>query len=267
MTADAASFTSSSDERFQIGEVISKTFVALRKRLPFLLLLAAICVFVPAVISGVINYKFNAAMGTINFPWDAFSYHVNPAGLINWNWFLSFLLVVSGNLFLEAAVVGTVVSDFEDRSAPLLLSAWRHILPLFGIFVSVYVFCVISGVLLIIPAIILLLMFSVAGPVRVAEGRGVFGSIQRSRELTRGFRWKILLLVILYYVGVAVVDAIVGAVKMLIHVPNEIWAISVGPAIGAMLILVGTVGLAVTYAGLRSAKEGGSASDVAAAFA
>jgi hypothetical protein len=110
-------------------------------------------------------------------------------------------------------------------------------------------------------------MFSVAGPVRVAEGRGVFGSIQRSRELTRGFRWKILLLVILYYVGVAVVDAIVGAVKMLIHVPNEIWAISVGPAIGAMLILVGTVGLAVTYAGLRSAKEGGSASDVAAAFA
>jgi hypothetical protein len=174
---------------------------------------------------------------------------------------------MAGSLYLQAAVVGVVAAETEGRASPPWAAAWRHILPLFGIFIVVYVACCVASILLIVPGIILGLAFSVAGPVRVAEGRGVFGSIQRSRDLTRGLRWKILLIMILFFIAEVLVSVIVGVIKVVLHVPTEIWAISVTPAVAMVLALVRTVGLAVIYTGLRAAKEGGGAVQVAEAFA
>jgi hypothetical protein len=256
-----------SPPRLDIGSLISRTVAVIQRNLATFVLLAVIFAFIPGVISGAVNYKVNSTtMSSMNFVWDAFTHRVNPASAFNSNVLWLTLLSGVGTLFLEAAVVGAVVANLDGRAAPSLASVWPHILPLAGIFIVVYLAFLVGLVLLVVPGVILGLAFSVAGPVRVAEGRGVFGSIQRSRDLTRGMRWKILLLFVLFFVAELLVGTLAGAVKVALHVPMEMWAISVAPAINAAVRLIGTVGLAVIYVGLRAAKEGGSASDVAAAF-
>jgi hypothetical protein len=54
-----------------------------------------------------------------------------------------------------------------------------------------YIGIVLGTVLLIVPGIILFTMWSVALPANTVERTGILGSLARSRELTRGRRWRV----------------------------------------------------------------------------
>jgi hypothetical protein len=76
---------------------------------------------------------------------------------------------------------------------------------LFGIGVG------IGFILVIIPGLILLTIWSVVAPVTVLERPGVFAAFGRSRELVRGNGWRVFGVIVVVFLAVAVISIIVGA--------------------------------------------------------
>jgi len=126
--------------------------------------------------------------------------------------------------------------------------------------------------LLVIPVVMLFMTWSMGTPVCVVERLGPFRSLGRSRELTKGHRWKILGLFFLTMIPAVIIGAIVGAALGVILV--------LGPAGGFGPAVTQTIGLAwnamwtaffaviivVTYHDLRVAKEGIDTEQIAAVF-
>ena len=67
----------------------------------------------------------------------------------------------------------------------------------------------IGFILIIIPGLILLTIWSVVVPVEVLEHRGIFGSFGRSRELVRGNGWNVFGVIVIVWVVTAVISILV----------------------------------------------------------
>lgn len=132
-------------------------------------------------------------------------------------------------------------------------------------------------ILLIVPGVLLLVRWQVAGPARVIEGPGLREALRRSAVLTNGHRGAILGLFALYCLAIATQSGVSG----LLSLPDAISfgsafqmkieplyiAKAVAAAVLTQLLAIAssTVG-AVTYAELRRTKEGGLTDDIAALF-
>ena len=68
----------------------------------------------------------------------------------------------------------------------------------------------IGFVLIIIPGLILLTIWSVVVPVEVLEHRGILGSFGRSRELVRGNGWNVFGVIVIVWVLVFVISELRG---------------------------------------------------------
>jgi hypothetical protein len=120
----------------------------------------------------------------------------------------------------------------------------------------------------------LYLMWSVATSVCVVEQLGPFRSMGRSRELTKGHRWKIFGLILLTVIPAGIVGLIVSAVAVgalgtVMGLPSAL----VGPLGQVVGLLWGAVWKAfyvilavVIYHDLRVAKEGVDTEKIAAVF-
>ena len=71
----------------------------------------------------------------------------------------------------------------------------------------------IGLVLLIVPGLFLLTIWSVTAPVVVLERTGVFAAFTRSRELVRGNGWQVLAVILVVFVGLAVVSTLAAIVS------------------------------------------------------
>jgi hypothetical protein len=78
---------------------------------------------------------------------------------------------------------------------------------LFGIGVA------IGFVLIIIPGLYLLTIWSVTAPVVVLERAGVLEAFTRSRDLVRGNGWSVFAVILVVFVGLAVVSALAAIVS------------------------------------------------------
>ncbi|HEY2049895.1 MAG TPA: hypothetical protein VGH03_11160 [Caulobacteraceae bacterium] len=171
-------------------------------------------------------------------------------------------------IFFHAAVASEVIREVEgpDAARPWSM-AWRQILPLIGIAIVVGFLAILGTILLVVPGILVALALCVAFPVRIAERRGVFASIQRSRDLTRGYRWRIFLAFLAYVAALLVLEMVMGVLHLMLPISSTSWMVEVTPFVSGVTSLVGAVGVAVIYCELRAAKEGARPTDVAAAFA
>ncbi|MEA2152923.1 MAG: hypothetical protein QOI18_1156, partial [Solirubrobacteraceae bacterium] len=104
------------------------------------------------------------------------------------------LSLVATTLF--TGMVVELVSDIQDgrrdHSAGELLRAATPVLGqliLVGIVAGIGI--VIGFLLIIVPGLILITIWSVAAPVVVLERPGVFAALGRSRELVRGNGWQV----------------------------------------------------------------------------
>ena len=126
---------------------------------------------------------------------------------------------------------------------------------------------VVVGLLaFVFPGLALATMLWVALPSAAVEHRGLVGALQRSFELTRGYRLRILcLLMVFLALGIAVEFAIGLASSFL--VPGGLGFLAVAKQIGAILIsgLVGSVA-AVSYYDLRTLREGAASRAITQAF-
>jgi hypothetical protein len=191
----------------------------------------------------------------------------------------STLLAAFLAIVLNALAQGTVLyGAFEvmrGRPVDLAESAkvgLRRFFPIVGIAIVVSLLAWLGLLLLIFPGVMLYMMWFVATPVCVVERAGVFRSMGRSRELTKGHRWKLFGLSLLVFIPAMIVGGIVGAVIVSggAAAVNSVLASTVGKIINLIWSAVWTAFLAilvvVTYHDLRVAKEGVDTDEIAAVF-
>lgn len=137
----------------------------------------------------------------------------------------SVFVSLAGIFWLQGALV-TAIEDVRDGKADLSIGeTLAHVRPrlntlaLAGILAALGI--TVGFILLIIPGLFLLTIWSLIVPVIVLEGARTMDSFGRSRELTRGNRWGVFgrLLGTLLIVGIA--GAIVAAITRAI-LPEQI---------------------------------------------
>ena len=112
--------------------------------------------------------------------------------------------------FVTRASILTMTGRDPDPAGSML-AALRLLLPLIGLALLTAV-CIFAGLLFfIVPGVMIYIAFIVAVPALVEEKGGVMASIQRSFDLTRGSRWMIFLLVILFWVVSVIVSTTFSA--------------------------------------------------------
>jgi hypothetical protein len=162
--------------------------------------------------------------------------------------------VVASTLFTGMVVelVADVQDGRRDATAGQLLQAAVPVLGqliLVGVVAGIGI--AIGFVLIIVPGLILLTIWSVAAPVVVLERPGGLRALSRSRELVRGNGWNVFAVILLMVILVAVVSGVIEAV-----------AESGGTAIGLIVRVVVSI-LAAPISALAAAvlyyELGGSA--------
>ena len=241
---------SAQDVQFSVGSVMGKTFRTIFKNPLLFLGLAAIpaiflgvasfMLFLPSVEASNVGKALNVPLGILG---------VIIQGAIAYAAFESFM----GN----RVTMGSALSRAASRT-------WRLILLMLSMSLC---FC-LSALLFFIPLIILTCMWSVAIPSCVIEGLGVRGSLGRSRQLTKGYRWKVLALLslagILSFVTALLIIGVFGLITYITG--NGIPLINAGLGAWAFANTMMSVMLGVLYCCLRSVKEGLVSADLANVF-
>jgi hypothetical protein len=167
----------------------------------------------------------------------------------------------------KAIILHAAFQDMRRRPVRLVESVnvgLSRFLPVIGIaFVQGFLIA-LGMILLIVPGLILYTMWFVGLPAGVVERLGPWTSLRRSRELTKGHRWKIFALALLFIV----VDA--GGRRVIALALTAL----AGPIAGLTGQLVWTgiaaaffgVIITVTYYDLRVIKEGVDIERITAVF-
>lgn len=112
---------------------------------------------------------------------------------------------------LYQGMVVELVQDVEDgRRDHSVRGLMRSVEPVFWPLAGVSILfgiCVgIGFVILIIPGLILVVIWSVVAPVTVLERPGVFAAFGRSRQLVRGNGWNVFAVIAVVFLAVAVIS-------------------------------------------------------------
>jgi hypothetical protein len=116
-------------------------------------------------------------------------------------------------MLVQGALVRTTVAYSEGRRASFgeSVSAGLAVaLPLVGLALLMGLAIGLGLMLLLVPGIILYVMWAVASPALVEERTGVFGAFSRSRELTKGARWKVFGLELVVMIVIWLISAVLG---------------------------------------------------------
>jgi hypothetical protein len=116
---------------------------------------------------------------------------------------------------LYQGMVVELVQDVQDGRrdhsiGDLIRSVEPVFWPLVGVSILFGIAVGVGFVLLIIPGLILLTIWSVVAPVTVVERPGVFAAFGRSRQLVRGNGWNVFAVIALVFLAVIVISAVAG---------------------------------------------------------
>jgi len=185
----------------------------------------------------------------------------------------AFVVMIVLQYLLTGAIVYGALQHLDGHKpsiAASLMQALRRIVPIILVAIITTVLVWIGMVLLIVPGIIIALMICVAIPVVMVEGPGVFASLSRSRALTKGSRWRLLGLLLVAFIGTAVVSMIIsmvlGVAMLFLGDTGPMISTVVDVAVQLFTTVFLAVVLAVAYHDLRVAKEGVSTAQLAAVF-
>lgn len=247
--------------QFDLGRVIQRTFAAISRNAAVFFGAALVLVGAPSALLAVGQGSLLTGAD------DAFSGFVMMA--IGW------VLNLIGMYVLQGMVVKAAVNGFNGKSTSFgdaFDVGVRMFLPLLGLAIVAGIGTLLGFILLIVPGVILCVLWAVAAPAVVVEKRGVFESLQRSRDLTRGYRWPVFGLLVIYAVLSWIIGAVISGISvatggsLLDGTPN-IWVnLLAGPVVNILSGVVASAGVAALYYELRTAKEGAGAEILASVF-
>jgi hypothetical protein len=246
-----------SSKRFDMGRVVKRAFDVLGSNLPVFGGLALLLVALPDAVWGWIKPTTNAGG-------------------------LDFLEVIGGAIVVgilaltaQAAMIHFAVSNFRDKEASFgesISTGFLHVWPLFLLSICVNFMVGIASFALLVPGFMLLTRWSAAIPAQVVENKGVFESMGRSADLTKGRRWSIFGLMIVYLLAIVVIQMIIAVViggsvnNMMQALSGQVFARFVTPVIGSAVALINGAAIASLYHELRSTREGGGEDSTVAVF-
>lgn len=258
-----ASTTLERPEKFQIGRVFNNSFAVIGRNIGLYLGLALLFSGLPAIV-----FRFLSEPGLSGIALDDPSAMADPnlmfrnssiaiaAGLV------SFVLA----LLLQSSLVRATIEDLNGKRPSFgdcIQIAIRYLLPTLGIGLLVALGAGLASIALLVPGIILWLGWSVAIPVLIQERLGVFGSMSRSRALTKGSRWALFGLFLILIIIAMVIQSAIAVVVVLFQ---GIVADVVASLVQTVLSMVLSVATAVSYVELRQVKEGTSVDELAEIF-
>jgi hypothetical protein len=256
---------------FDLGRVIQDAFGAIRHNLATFAILTLILAGIPAVFWGlgvarVIGGVASLTTGALS-PWRAIG-----AGLELFSG--GFIISLVANAILQAAVTYGVAAHLNGQPAglgPCLSAGLRSCLPLIGMMILFGLAVWIGLIFLIVPGVMMAVAWIVAAPVIVVERTGVFAAFSRSADLTRGRRWAVFALGVLFFIAVGVVQqVVVSLVQLAIPPANPVAQMTASlPVSAAFSLVVGVLSpalIAATYYELRASREGVGPESLAAVF-
>ncbi len=146
---------------------------------------------------------------------------------------------------------------------------FRKIWPIFVVSLGIAVLAALAAILLVIPGVMLLCALWVAVPAIVVEkGLSIGGSFRRSRELTKGHRFSIFVILLLFWLISAAAGMFAGLLLPLglravipYGLVSLLWQV-VAVIAGGLF----STACAVAYHDLRVAKEGVDTAQLVAVF-
>jgi hypothetical protein len=172
--------------------------------------------------------------------------------------------------YLYQGMVVELVADVQDgrRDASvgdLFRSVTPVLLPLIAVGILAGLGIAIGFVLLIVPGLFLLTIWSVVSPVVVLERPGVLPAFGRSQNLVRDNGWQVLGVVAVFFLILLVVNAVLSAIGNAIGPAGSVVADVIASVIAAPLLALAAASI---YFSLRRAKgelgpAGGSMADTA----
>lgn len=243
-----------SARNFDMGRVISGTFSALTKNILTFCAGAIVLLGVPQAIS--IFAALNVAQGD------------ETAGFLT---LLAVPLSVIGSSILSGYIVYTVVAGYRGEDITIGEAYSGAIRSMFGLIVASVLMSlglVLGFLLLIIPGIIFMVMWSVTIPALVVEGLGPTAAMKRSQELTKGARWPIFWLsLIAVLINFALSFASAGFSVAAVSGEEATLSVLLLQALVTILssMIFGTGG-AIIYSELRTIKEGIGTEQLASVF-
>lgn len=246
---------------FDLGRVIQRTFAAIAQN-------AAVFFGAALVLVGAPSALLAAGQGSILSGSDsAFS----GFALMAVGWVLNLV----GMFMLQGMVVKAAVNGFNGKATSFgdaFDVGVRMFLPLLGLAIVAGLGTLLGYILLIVPGLILTVLWSVAAPAVVVEKRGVLESLQRSRDLTRGHRWSVFGLIVIYAVLSWLIGILIGGLSVatggtLTGGSPNLWVNLIAtPVINVLSGVVASAGVAALYYELRTAKEGAGPGILASVF-
>ena len=244
---------------FDLGRVIQRTFTSIGQNWVLCLVVSTVLVGIPSMLQ---VYGQHQAM----FNQDTSGWIFAVVGWITW---------IIGAFVVQGMVVKASVSSFNGKVLGLgeaFQAGVRLFLPLFGMGIVVGLGTGLGFLLLIVPGVILSVMWSASTGALVVEKRGVFESLQRSRDLTRGYRWQIFGLAVIYVIASMLIGMLVGGIGAATGGSFTNGSSNLGINLATTTVsnilssVVGAAGAAALYFELRSAKEGVGPEELASVF-
>ena len=262
--------------QFDIGRVLGRTFSTLKNNFIKFGLLAFFVMGLPMFFLGLWPLLAGSGEGLLSEAEYSESLIVGSVVASVLGGILYFFLY----LIVQAILIHACFKDFAGEQVSLKASSKTALglsLPLIGLMILYSLGLFAGFILLIIPGIVLLLGWYICIPVMVVEKKGVTESLGRSWELTKGYKWWLLLLTIILWV----ITAIISAVLTLASVPfgnptmatftggsTLFWIVyafssALAQAIG---VLISTAAVAAIYYEIRDLKEGITPKSIASVF-
>jgi hypothetical protein len=250
---DASLTTRFTESEFRVGRVLNRTSSVLSRNFLFFFVVTAVAQLPTLLLFKNTDVNANASGAEV-----AMTLALALVGLV---------LMVVLNMLSQAVVLYGAFQNMRGREVSLAESlqvGLRRFWPILGMGFLGALLAGLAALAFIVPALILATMWFVAAPACVVDQTGPWASLQRSRELTKGHRWKVFGLMVL----LLIVSGIAGST-----ITVALTAIGGNP-----LAMVGTVlwngawgafyaiAVVVTYHDLRAAKEGIDIDQIAAVF-
>lgn len=246
---------------FSMGGILSQSLAIMKRNFIPFSILAILLSGLPQWIMQIVligDMQSNIQDGT--FDPEAFSF--TP-------FILSYVVALIFGFILYSALVYGTFQDLKGVPVSIgqnLSRALQVLIPVVVLSIIMSVAISIGFILLIVPGVILSLMWAVAIPVRVVEKTGIFEALSRSAALTKGERWRMLGLFLIFFLIAIVVSVVLGIIIGLVSMASFTVGALLNAIISSILAAFGAVLFTVLYAELRQAKDGVDATEIAKAF-
>lgn len=259
---------------FSFGAVWGRFFKLISENIATFLILVVLLVLVPQLIWQVGMFE---AFNITRINWVQHIATLGPEGVgggIGGGVIVWLLNLVSLCAITEVAILRAVGKPV--KLGEVLGHAVGNMIPVFVISLLVGILVGFGLVLFIVPGVMFGLAACVAIPAYVGEkGRGIWGSVQRSFELTKGHRWMLLLIFFVAFIATWIVEALLEAPLMRATFTAamagaqpvmSLTSLLTMVAATALLTLFWHVFVAAIYVSLRESKDKLSPDQTASVF-